>query len=135
MQTFNNETLLPAAEHAALVAALRSFLPEDSVLFAPEDLKPYECDGLSAYKRLPAVVVLPQNEDEVRRVLAICNARRVPVVARGAGTGLSGGAHRRPPPNHPPRSSRPPSTRTLPCLTRQTAYRWGQPLEAEPLGG
>jgi glycolate oxidase len=88
----SNETLLPAAEHAALVAALRSFLPEDSVLFALEDLTPYECDGLSAYKRLPAVVVLPQNEDEVRRVLAICNARRVPVVARGAGTGLSGGA-------------------------------------------
>jgi len=87
-----DEEVLPQAERASLVAALRAFLPEDSVLVSPEDLKPYECDGLPAYKRLPAAAVLPRNEDEVRRVLALCHARRIPVVARGAGTGLSGGA-------------------------------------------
>jgi glycolate oxidase len=93
MQTLTaNEALLPLAERARLVAGLRAFLPRESVLEAAEDLRPYECDGLSAYKQLPAVVVLPCTEDEVRRVLALCNERNVPVVARGAGTGLSGGA-------------------------------------------
>jgi glycolate oxidase len=62
------------------------------VLFDREDVKPYECDGLSAYKQLPAIVALPRTEEEVRRTLAVCSERRVPVVARGAGTGLSGGA-------------------------------------------
>jgi glycolate oxidase len=75
-----------------IVTALRKFLPESSVLFDREDVQPYECDGLSAYRRLPMVVALPENEEQVRRVLATCYERRVPVVARGAGTGLSGGA-------------------------------------------
>jgi glycolate oxidase len=88
----SNEPLLPAAERAALLEALRAFLPQQSVLSDAEDLKPYECDGLSAYKRLPAVVVLPSSEEEVCRILKLCRARNVPVVARGAGTGLSGGA-------------------------------------------
>jgi glycolate oxidase len=75
-----------------VVARLRERLPEASVLFAPEDTRPYECDGLSAYRAVPMVVALPADEDEVRHVLAVCKALQVPVVARGAGTGLSGGA-------------------------------------------
>ncbi|HMJ49803.1 MAG TPA: FAD-binding protein, partial [Burkholderiales bacterium] len=77
---------------AALLAELRSFLPEQSVLAESEELKPYECDGLSAYRQLPMLAVLPENEEQVQRVLLACNKYRVPVVARGAGTGLSGGA-------------------------------------------
>src|SRR5215216_1645498 len=75
-----------------IAAALREFMPAASVLFDREDVQPYECDGLSAYRQVPMVVALPENEDHVRRILAICHERRVPVVARGAGTGLSGGA-------------------------------------------
>jgi glycolate oxidase len=88
----SNDAQLPAAERASLTAALRAFLPPDAVLFETEDVKPYECDGLSAYKQVPAVVVLPRTEEEVRRTLALCSERGIPVVARGAGTGLSGGA-------------------------------------------
>ncbi|MFN7086585.1 MAG: FAD-linked oxidase C-terminal domain-containing protein [Burkholderiales bacterium] len=72
--------------------ALRAFLPESSVLFEEEDVKPYECDGLSAYRQVPMVVALPENEQQVQRILRTCHEMRVPVVARGAGTGLSGGA-------------------------------------------
>ena len=86
------EPVLPAAEKERLIAGLRGFLPSAAILSEPEALKPYECDGLSAYRRLPAIVVLPSTEEEVRRTLALCHERRVPVVARGAGTGLSGGA-------------------------------------------
>jgi glycolate oxidase len=75
-----------------VVAALRLFLPEQAVLFQQEDVKPYECDGLSAYRQVPMAVVLPGNEAEVQRILKTCFELRVPVVARGAGTGLSGGA-------------------------------------------
>ncbi|MDH3288124.1 MAG: FAD-binding protein [Betaproteobacteria bacterium] len=76
----------------AVVSALRAFLPEAAVLFAQEDVKPYECDGLTAYRQVPMVVVLPETEEQVCRILKECCARKVPVVARGAGTGLSGGA-------------------------------------------
>src|SRR5688572_30675492 len=75
-----------------IAMALREFLPEVSVLFEREDVQPYECDGLSAYRQVPMVVALPENEGHVRRILSICHEKRVPVVARGAGTGLSGGA-------------------------------------------
>src|SRR3982751_6807323 len=80
------------ARQREVAAALRAFLPPSSVLFEREDVMPYECDGLSAYRQVPMVVTLPQNEDDVRRILQTCHALRVPVVARGAGTGLSGGA-------------------------------------------
>jgi glycolate oxidase len=79
-------------DRATLLAGLCEILPAASVLHADEDLRPYECDGLSAYRRLPLAVALPSTEDEVRRILALCHRLRVPVVARGAGTGLSGGA-------------------------------------------
>src|SRR5205085_8248814 len=65
---------------------------EESVLFEREDVQPYECDGLSAYRQVPMVVALPSTEADVQRILRICYERRVPAVARGAGTGLSGGA-------------------------------------------
>ena len=80
------------AVRADLVAALRSFLPADAVLEQEEEVRPYECDGLSAYRQLPLLVVLPRTEEEVLRILALCHEREIPVVARGAGTGLSGGA-------------------------------------------
>jgi len=67
-------------------------LPAESVLFEAEDTQPYECDGLTAYRRVPMVVALPETEAQVQRVLQICHAMDVPVVPRGAGTGLSGGA-------------------------------------------
>jgi len=75
-----------------LVNNLRSFLPPEAVLHETEDLRPYECDGLSAYRQLPMVVVLPQTEEQIIKILKLCYATRTPVVARGAGTGLSGGA-------------------------------------------
>ena len=62
------------------------------MLHEREALKPYECDGLSAYRRLPLAVVLPDSIEQVQAIMRLCSARGVPVVARGAGTGLSGGA-------------------------------------------
>ncbi|MEJ2173573.1 MAG: FAD-linked oxidase C-terminal domain-containing protein [bacterium] len=76
----------------AVAAALRAFLPPQNVLFETEDTRPYECDGLTAYRRVPMVVALPETEEQVQRILQTCNAMDVPVVPRGAGTGLSGGA-------------------------------------------
>ena len=72
--------------------ALRAFLPERAVLFEEEDTRPYECDGLTAYRQVPMVVALPETEEQVQRILNVCSALNVPVVPRGAGTGLSGGA-------------------------------------------
>lgn len=76
----------------ALVSALIKALPPHCVLHRPETMKPYECDGLSLYKCMPAVVVLPETEEQVQAVVALCRKMNVPIVARGAGTGLSGGA-------------------------------------------
>ena len=72
--------------------ALRAFLPARAVLFEEEDTRPYECDGLTAYRQLPMVVALPETEEQVQRILKTCSQLGVPVVPRGAGTGLSGGA-------------------------------------------
>ena len=73
-------------------AGLRQFLPPSSVLADEESLRPYECDGLSAYRRLPLVVVLPETIEQVQEVVRYCHGHGIPIVARGAGTGLSGGA-------------------------------------------
>ena len=81
-----------AERQATVVAALREHLPAHALLWQPEDTTPYECDGLTAYRQRPLVVALPETEDQVQAVLKACHALRVPVVARGAGTGLSGGA-------------------------------------------
>jgi glycolate oxidase len=75
-----------------LIRALRAFLPPESVLTDTEDLRPFECDGLSAYRQLPMLVVLPETIEQVQSIMRLCHAHQVPVVARGAGTGLSGGA-------------------------------------------
>lgn len=75
-----------------LITAFLKFLPEEAVLYEIEDLRPYECDALSAYRQLPMIVVLPRTETEVATILQICHAEQVPIVARGSGTGLSGGA-------------------------------------------
>ena len=75
-----------------LVSALGELLPQHSILWQTEDTRPYECDGLMLHRQLPMIVVLPETEVEVVEVLRLCHARGVPVVPRGAGTGLSGGA-------------------------------------------
>ncbi len=77
---------------AEVVAALERVLPAHALLWRREDTVPYECDGLTAYRQQPLAVALPENETQVAAVLAACHSLRVPVVARGAGTGLSGGA-------------------------------------------
>jgi glycolate oxidase len=89
-RAFQDPSLVAA--RADLIRELRAFLPEDSVLEQEEELRPYECDGLSAYRQLPLLVLLPRTLEEVQRVMRLCYARDVPIVARGAGTGLSGGA-------------------------------------------
>jgi glycolate oxidase len=86
------EIHLPPERRRALLAALRAILPARSILAEDEELRPYECDGLSVYKQLPAVAVLPETIEQVQAVLRICREQQVPVVPRGAGTGLSGGA-------------------------------------------
>ncbi|SEA77231.1 glycolate oxidase [Thiothrix caldifontis] len=76
----------------ALLQQLKDILPEEAILTAKEDLHPYECDGLTAYRHLPLAVVLPTTTEQVQLILKTCSRLKVPVVARGAGTGLSGGA-------------------------------------------
>ncbi len=83
---------LPKVDKAALLAELQAQLPDLDILHRSEDLKPYECDGLSAYRTTPLLVVLPERVEQVEKLLKLCHQRGVPVVARGAGTGLSGGA-------------------------------------------
>ena len=86
------ETLPLIARQSEVARALRGFLPERAVLWEEEDTRPYECDGFTAYRQLPMVVALPEAEEQVQRILRTCSALKVPVVPRGAGTGLSGGA-------------------------------------------
>ena len=81
-----------AARQAEVLAALQPLLPAHALLWRSEDTVPYECDGLTAYREQPLLVALPETEAQVAAVLRACHALRVPVVARGAGTGLSGGA-------------------------------------------
>jgi glycolate oxidase len=75
-----------------VVDLLKPILGEDSLLWEPEDTIPYECDGLAAYRQMPLAVALPHTESQVIEILKICHANQIPVVPRGAGTGLSGGA-------------------------------------------
>ncbi len=82
----------PDLQRKTLFKALRALLPSASVLTDAEDLRPFECDGLSVYRRLPLVVVLPETIEQVQAIMLLCSHMNIPVVARGAGTGLSGGA-------------------------------------------
>jgi len=75
-----------------LIKQLSRILPDDQLLHRLEDLKPYECDALSAYQIVPLAVAIPENIEQIKQILAVCFNNKVPVVARGAGTGLSGGA-------------------------------------------
>ncbi|HLU02900.1 MAG TPA: FAD-binding protein, partial [Advenella sp.] len=79
-------------DFAGLIARLEPSVPRHCILSKVEDTRPYECDGLSLYRALPPVVILPENEAQVIAVLQACRAFNIPIVARGAGTGLSGGA-------------------------------------------
>src|ERR1700722_7050028 len=80
------------ARQTEVVAALAKVLPRGAILFRHEDTAPYECDALTAYRISPMVVVLPETEAQVATALKLCHRMGVPIVARGAGTGLSGGA-------------------------------------------
>jgi len=75
-----------------LLQALRKVLPMHCILADPEDTRPYECDALTTYKQLAFIVVLPENETQILAVMSICRELNIPIVPRGAGTGLSGGA-------------------------------------------
>jgi glycolate oxidase len=77
---------------ASVVAAFTAALGSDKVVRRKEEILVYECDGLTSYRQRPAVVVLPNTTEEVAAAVKICNRFQVPFVARGAGTGLSGGA-------------------------------------------
>ncbi len=83
---------IDAIDVNAAIAALRRILPERGLLMGDEELRPYECDGLTAYRQMPLLVALPETEAQVVAVLRLCQEIGLPVVARGAGTGLSGGA-------------------------------------------
>jgi glycolate oxidase len=82
----------PRHERAALAREFLRFLPSQAVLWHEEELRPYECDGLTAYRKLPLLVLLPTQVEQVQAILRLCRDKRIPVVARGSGTGLSGGA-------------------------------------------
>ena len=75
-----------------IVAALRTIVPGEGVIAAERELRPYESDGLTAYRQLPMVVVLPETTGQVAEVLRYCHDEGIKVVPRGAGTSLSGGA-------------------------------------------
>jgi glycolate oxidase len=75
-----------------LIRALQAFLPHEAILADEEALRPYECDGLSAFKQLPLLVALPETVAQVQQVMRTCHEFKIAVVARGAGTGLSAGA-------------------------------------------
>jgi len=80
------------ARRLEVARALGAVLPEDCLLAREEELRPYECDGLAAHRQQPLLVALPRTEAEVCAVVRTCRELAVPLVARGAGTGLSGGA-------------------------------------------
>ena len=86
------ESMTHAERQSQVVAALLRVLPAHAVLYTTEDTVPYECDGLTAYRARPLCVVLPETYAQVQSILQTCHAIDAPVVARGAGTGLSGGA-------------------------------------------
>ncbi len=90
--TVETHRLQRTTRQAEVVQALQKVLPAHALLWHNEDTVPYECDGLTAYRERPLVVALPETEEQVAAVLKTCHALSVPVVARGAGTGLSGGA-------------------------------------------
>src|SRR5262249_47571685 len=80
------------ARRAAIAADLRQIVPGEGVIYDEDERRVYETDGLTAYRELPLLTVLPSNTEQVSRVLRYCSEHKVKVVPRGAGTSLSGGA-------------------------------------------
>ena len=80
------------SKKAEVILDLKKIVKDDNVLDHEDQTRPFETDGLSAYKQKPLAVIFPENTEEVSRVLKYCNQSRIKVVPRGAGTGLSGGA-------------------------------------------
>ena len=93
MQPDRTPATIPADARRRFLDALRRVLPEGTLLTEAEELHPYECDGLSAYRQVPMAVALPDTLAQLQQVVRICHHHDIPVVARGAGTGLSGGAY------------------------------------------
>ena len=77
---------------AAMERHCRALLPARAVVARPQELLAYDCDGLTLHRAQPSLVVLPETTEQVAAVLRLCHAQGVPFVARGSGTGLSGGA-------------------------------------------
>ena len=75
-----------------IIAAMRDIVPGEGVIVDEDELRAYDCDGLSAYRQLPLIVVLPETTDQVARIMRYCNEHKVKIVPRGAGTSLSGGS-------------------------------------------
>ncbi len=92
MQNHQQQANIVKINKASFVRRLKSILPASAVLSETEDTRPYECDGLSAYHHVPWVVALPETIEQVQAIVRLCHTHHVPVIARGAGTGLSGGA-------------------------------------------
>jgi glycolate oxidase len=80
------------SKREAIVSALREIVPGEGVVADADELRAYECDGLSAYRAVPMAVVLPETTEQVAAILRLCDQERIKVVPRGAGTSLSGGA-------------------------------------------
>ena len=95
---FENTPMQSSSQNISLglqsqvVRALSKVLSSEDILFTPEDTTPYECDGLTAYRQRPLCVAIPRTTQQVQDVLRVCHDLGVPIIARGAGTGLSGGA-------------------------------------------
>lgn len=79
-------------EKSELVKWLSDVLPKDAILYRDEDLRTYECDGLTVYRGMPLAVVFPHTTEEVSEVVKLLHKHEIPFIPRGAGTGLSGGA-------------------------------------------
>ena len=89
---FDESTTELLAKQKRLIDALKPLLSKESLLWEPEDTIPYECDGLAAYRQMPLAVALPENQEQAVAVIKVCQKLQIPIVPRGAGTGLSGGA-------------------------------------------
>jgi glycolate oxidase len=92
MYIYKDSLTPPPVSREQLARELSAWLPAKAILSEPEQLQPYECDGLSAYRHIPWLVVLPETIEQVQQIVRCCSRHQVPVIARGAGTGLSGGA-------------------------------------------
>jgi glycolate oxidase len=92
IQPHASEKIRHSIDKRTLLKALREFLPDAALLSEREAMAPFECDALSVYQCLPWIVALPENATQAQAVLRVCSRYGVPVVARGAGTGLAGGA-------------------------------------------